>query len=123
RRLSRRRARRQRHGRGGRDGSLAVIAMLEEDVLRLHVAMHDAGGMRVRERGEDLDRDRGGDLRRKRAVLLEHLAERLSANELDDEELLVVLLGRRDVEDLDDVRMTQLGDRLRLGGEAMRDLA
>src|SRR5687768_11578719 len=37
-------------------------AMLEEHVLRLHVAMDDARRVRMRERGEELCDDRCGDL-------------------------------------------------------------
>src|SRR4051794_15077896 len=96
--------------------------MFEEHVLGFDVAMHDARTMRMGERAEQLERERRRDLGRKRAGLLYELAERLAANELDDE-VLLVLVDRRDVEDLDDVAMPQLRDRLRLRLEAMCDLA
>ena len=96
-------------------------AVLEHDVLRLDVAVNDAGGVGVRQRREQLDSERGGDLGRERAPLFEHLAERRAANQLDDEVLLGLPL-RRDVEDLDDVRVAELRDRLRLDVEAVLGL-
>jgi hypothetical protein len=103
-------------------GRSAAQAVLDEDVLRLHVTMHDAARMRMRHPGEQLHDEGRPDLGRKRAALLEQLPQRGPANELDDEVLLRLLL-RGDVEHLDDVRMSQLRDGLRLDGEAMRDLA
>ena len=108
--------------RRGRRGERLAAAMLEEDVLGLHVAMDDAGAVRVRERAEQLDGERRRDLGRERARLLQELAQRLAADELDDE-VLLVLVGRRDVEHLDDVAMPELRDRLGLGLEAVGDLA
>ena len=58
-------------------------------------------------------RDLGGE----RAAIAEHLAERVAANQFDDEVLLALVLVR-DVEDLDDVRVAELRDRLRLGVKA-----
>ena len=96
-------------------------AMLDEHVLGLHVAMNDALRVRVDDAGEELEDDRGRDLWRHGSAFLENLPERRTAHQLDDEVLLGVL-GRRDVEHLDDVRMPQLRDGLRLDCEAMRDL-
>ncbi len=101
-----------------RRGSRAV---LEHHVLRLDVAMDDASSVRMREGREQLDPEGGGDLGRNRTALGERLPKRRAADELDDEILLRLLFGR-DVEDLDDVRVTELRDRLRLDVEALLGL-
>ena len=55
--------------------------------------MNDACTMRVRERPEELDGERGGDLGRQRPCRLEELPKCLPADELDDE-VLLVFVGR-----------------------------
>ena len=84
--------------------------------------MHDPGRVRVCDPGEELHDERCADLRRERPMVLEDLPQRRPADELDDEILLRLVL-RRDVEHLHDVRVPQLRDRFRLDGEAVRDLA
>ena len=108
--------------RGAGFDALRVDAMLEEHVLGLHVAVHDAGGVRMRKRTEQLDGERRRDLGRQRAATSGSLAQRRAAHELDDEVLLVLVLGG-DVEHLDDVAVPELGDRLGFACEAVRDLA
>ena len=63
-------------------GELRIAGRCEEDVARLHVAVHDAHGVRRGERGEHLggDADRIGD--RQRPVRCEVLSERSSTNSI-----------------------------------------
>jgi hypothetical protein len=95
---------------------------LEEHVLRLHVPVDHPVGVGVRQRRQELEAQRGRHLGRHHAALLEDLAEGRPANQLGDQ-VLVVFAGFAHVVDVDDVRMTQLGDGLRLGDEAGDGLA
>ena len=95
----------------------AESAVLEQDVLRLHVPMHDALGVGVRERREDVECQAPLRPPREAATSSSAAAGACSSNELDDEVLLRIVL-RRDVEDLDDVAVLQLGHGLRLDDEA-----
>jgi hypothetical protein len=95
--------------------------MLDDDVLRLDVAMDDSVSVGVCERPEQLDADRARNLRGERPLDLKDLAERTTAEELDNQ-ILLVFAFRGDIVDLHDVRVTQLGDGLRLDREPPRDL-
>src|SRR2546430_12426822 len=57
----------------------------EKDIARLHVAMDDADGVRVRERAEDGRGDRDRDIRVDGTVLREPLLERRADEELHED--------------------------------------
>ena len=98
----------------------AAGARLQQDVVRLHVAMHDAAAVRVGERPRDLAqhaRRVGG---RQRAARAESLAERLALHVAHDEEDEAARLA--DAMDRDDVRMREAGGRARLAQEPLARL-
>ena len=108
-------------GRVGRRGDAEVDELrdrivAQQDIRRLDVAVHDALGMRVVERGAQLTchaRHPPGPQR----PMAERRCERLARHVLhDDENALIVDRG---VVDRDEVRMVQRGSELRLANEAL----
>ena len=98
----------------------AARARLEQDVVRLHVAVHDAAPVRVRERPRHLAqhaRRVGG---RKRTARAQSLAERLALDVAHDEEDEAARLA--DAMDRDDVRVREAGGRARLAHEPLARL-
>ena len=88
----------------------------DHDVLRLHVAVEDAVGVRVREGAADLQDDHRPDLGERDRPVGDHLLEGLTVDELGDDVRLGVRL-RGVVEDLEDVLVAKLRHRLRLALE------
>ena len=82
---------------------LRLSVTVEQDVLRLQVAVHEPGSMRGSEGAGDLRAD-GSNLRRTEPpAAVESCRQRLAVDELHDDER--AFLARADVEDLDDVRV------------------
>ena len=98
----------------------AAGARLEQDVVRLHVAMDDAASVRVRERPRDLAQHARRVGRRERPARAEPLAERLALDVAHDEEDEAA--GLADAMDRDDVRMREAGGRARLAHESLARL-
>jgi hypothetical protein len=88
----------------------------EEDVLGLHVAVHDAERVRAAEGVADGDGDLDG-LAHAHGARLHALREALALEEFHDEEDAVALLG--DVPDVDDVGVAEEVGGLRLAHEAL----
>ena len=91
-----------------------------DDVGRLHVAVDDALGVGVAERGGQLDADRDH-LGRRQPTGLHHLRQRFAIEIFHDDEGIAVHLA--DVEDGDDAGMGQRPCRPRLAQEADRIFA
>ena len=108
-------------------GDLGRALRVDEHVLRLDVAVHDAAVVRGAERAGDLDRVGDRLVDREPAHAADALLERLALDVLEDDVGTAVLLAR--VDHADDVRMVELGDGARLAAEALelvgvrRDLA
>ncbi len=107
-------------GRGARSAD-AVLRELDEHVLGLDVPVDDRRLVGVLHRLAELEHDGRADLGGHVAVIDEHLAQRGAAEQLDHQVALGVVLAR-DVEDLDDARVVELGGGARLGDEARADL-
>ena len=112
-------ARRPRGARGERDAEVGDhrLALVDEDVLRLDVAMDDVARVRVVERRRDLSRDGDGVVDREVALAVEPVAQRLALEEGHDVEQLAVGVAR--VEQRDDVRMAEPRGDLDLAQEAI----
>src|SRR5262249_43084257 len=94
---------------------------LEDDVLRLQIAVDDLERVRLAERGEHLTEDVDDATERERPLLVPHAREVAPAQELHDEvELLVG--GLAEVDDADRVRVIEAARCARLRDEA-RDRA
>jgi len=91
----------------------------DHDVGRLHVAVHDAGVVRVLEADEDLFDDFSGAFDRQRADALGHLLERLPCHELHHHQEIAV--GAEQLVDGRDLRVIELGENGRLGAEPLDD--
>ena len=100
---------------------VVVGATREEDVVRLDVAMNDAGRVSAPERLAALDEDLDGLLQRHGAGAVNSRIEVLPAEKLHGDVRRPVV-ERPVVEHLDDVTRAQLGGRLRLGVEASERL-
>ena len=98
----------------------AAGARLEQDVVRLHVAVHDAASVRVGERPRHLAQHARRVGRRERAARAESLAERLALHVAHDEEDEAARLA--DAMDRDDVRVREAGRRARLAQESLARL-
>ena len=98
-------------------GDLGLAVSVQQNVLRLHVAVHDPVLVREAESLGDRERelDRASD--RERPGALDELLEVLTVDELEDDELVPV--GLAAVDHRDDVRMGELRDRPRLTPEAL----
>src|SRR5678815_4283621 len=90
--------------------------LVDEDVLGLHVAMHDPALVRVRECGGHVAEDSVDALEGAGATLVQHLAERPPGNELHDEREASIAHSSNRVE-CDDVRMAHLCDSPCLASE------
>src|SRR5690606_853341 len=99
-------------------GQLHHAVAADHDVLRLDVAVEHAERVGVAERAADLHGDHRADLRVLDLVLGDELLEGLAVDELGDDVALVGA-GAGEVEDLEDVLVAQLGDRLRLALEPL----
>ena len=95
----------------------------EDDVRRLHVAMHDAPAVRVVEGVPDARHDLGDPVVRKRHLVLQDLLEVLALDVLHRDEGRPGLHLLSDVVNRHDVRVGQCSRRLRLPEEALRELA
>ena len=93
---------------------------VDDDVVRLDVAVDDAVAVRVPERGEDLTCIRNRDRDRARPPRPDELFERASLHVLHDDEVRAVRLTS--VVDRDDVRMREPGGMRRLAAEALDEL-
>ena len=108
---------------GARDaevGDLHAAFGIDEDVVRLDVAMHDPVPVREAQRRENLARvlDRDGD--RRRPALDDQLLQRPPVEVLHRD--VVGALGLTAVVDRDDVRMRERGGVLRLTAKALHEL-
>ena len=99
-------------------GDLGRALEVDEDVLRLHVAVHDVARMRCIERPCDLDRVGDGLRDGQSAEAADALLERLALDVLEDD------VGGRaflaGVDDLDDVGVVELRDGARLAAETLQ---
>ena len=93
---------------------------VDDDVVRLDVAVDDAVAVRVAERGEDLARVRDRDGHRAEAARADELLERSPLDVLHDDVVGAVELAA--VEDRDDVRVGEAGGVRRLSTEALDEL-
>ena len=108
---------------GARDAEVRDLdhaLRVDDDVVRLDVAVDDPVAVRVAERSEDLARVRDGDRHRARATLADQLLERAPLDVLHDDEVRAVRLPA--VVDRDDVRMGEPGGVRRLAAEALDEL-
>jgi len=90
---------------------------VEEDVLRLDVAVDEALVVREGEPARDLQRQLDRLANRQRPFAVDELLQVLSIDVLEDDELATVLLTA--VDHRDDIGMRQLGDRPGLAPEAL----
>jgi hypothetical protein len=98
-----------------------VLAAQQEHVLRLHVAVDDALGVRGAQRRRDLLRDQQDALLGQRALAQQALGERLALEELHHHERPAVA-GGAEVGDVDDVLVADRGGEPRLLLEPRDDL-
>ena len=94
------------------------VAVLQEDVLGLEVSMHDAEGVRERERVDDFTQDANHFVDGQCAVQHESLAQRFARDERCDVEQQPV--ARACGEHGKDVRVLELGSDKHLALEALR---
>ena len=104
------------HLRDSEVGDLHATVLIDKQILRLDVAMHDAVLMRVLQRLADRRHDRQGLLRRKPAEL-HRLAQIHSVHEFHDQEIQPVAFSK--LMHGDNIRMVQRGERLRLLHESL----
>ena len=100
----------------------AVLAALDQDVVRLQIAMDDAGRLRRRQRVRDLRHDLAHAPPRHVLLLREQRTQAAPAHQLHHE-VRATFRQRAVVDRARDVRMLELRGRHRLACEARRDLA
>ena len=108
---------------GARDpevGHLHDALRVDDDVVRLDVAVDDAVSVRVAQRSEDLARVGDRDRDRAEAARADELLQRPSLDVLHDDEVRAV--GLAAVEDRDDVRVREAGGVRRLAAEPLDEL-
>ena len=98
-------------------GDLGRALLVDEDVLRLDVAVDDAAPVRGAERAGDLDRVGDRLVDRQAPEPADPVLERLALDVLEDDVGAPVLLAR--VDHADDVRVRELRDGARLAAEAL----
>ena len=99
---------------------LHAALAVDEDVVRLDVAVHDPVPVREAQRREDLARVLDRDVDRRGAAADDQLLERAAVEELHRD--VVGVLGLAAVVDRDDVRVVERGGVLRLAAEALDEL-
>ncbi len=99
---------------------LDAAVLGDHHVRRLHVAMDDAGAMRVLERGEDAVDERRRAIGLQRSRTFGQLVERLAANKLHDHQQIRV--RSEQLVDGRDFWMVQLGERGRFCPEPFHDV-
>jgi len=98
----------------------AVLALMEEQILRLQITVHDAHRVRLVERARDLTEHARDFLRRQRPALRDDLLQIISGEELHHEERRAAELGRRVcVDDAHDVLALDARRRASLSLEAL----
>ncbi len=105
---------------GARDpeiGHLGVAVVVQQHVLRLHVAVNEALAVSERKCSADLEPELQRAAHGQRPAALDELLEVLALDDLEDDELLPILVTA--VDDGDDVRVRELGDRASLSPEAL----
>ena len=95
-----------------------MAGLVEQDIVGLHVAMHDAVAVRVAERVRDLPGDARGVAQRETVLLLEHLPERRPVEAPHDDVQDFVLVAP-DFVDRHDVRVLEAGAGSRLAHEPL----
>ena len=116
-----RQGRSRRHFGGLGDAEISdhhPAGAVQEDVVRLHVAVDDAQPVRVGEGVGHLARDPGGVADRKAVVLFEELAERRTVDAPHDDVQHLVLVASHFV-DRYDAGVLELRDSARLAHEAL----
>ncbi len=96
-------------------GDLRLAVAVQQDVLRLDVAMDETVAVREREPARDLDRQLERRRDRQWVRLLDQPLEVVAADELEHDELLPTVLAP--VDDRDDVRVREDGRRASLAPE------
>ena len=99
-------------------GDAHATVLVEEQVGRLHVAVHDSPRVRVVERIGDVAADARGLRGAQEVAAVEHRAQAAAFEQLDDHERLLVLAP---VVDRHDVRVVQRGRDLGLGAEPAQE--
>ena len=101
--------------------NIEPTALVDQDVLRLEVAVHDALRVAVGHAREDLVEDRLDHHRLKELFLLERLEVRLQVLLVEVEHEVQLLLVRDHVAQPHDVRVAQLGEQRDLAQRGRRD--
>ena len=104
------------HVRDAKVGELHASVFVNQDVLRLHVPVNDAFGVRLTERVGELKRDAGRNLGRHFFVLQDEVLQRGAGEKLGRDVRLVRPLTTV-VVDLENVGMPEPGHALGLAGE------
>ena len=97
--------------------TFACAVAVQQDVLRLHVAMDEALLVRERETARDLHRQLERRRHRRGPTALDQRLQVLAVDVLEDDELAAVVLAA--VDHRDDVRVRERGDGPRLAPEAL----
>ena len=105
-----------------KSASFVTPSSAAQEVAGLDVAVHDAVAVGVLKAQARLRDDRQGLVDAEVAVLAQELGARLAADVLHDEVVAAAGLVHAEVEDLDDVRVDELGDREGLAAEARDEL-